>query len=81
MAASGLASSPLWLKMAEQVNQQLTEGERFGRLAWVPKSLRLPREYSRLYPNENLLRKQSVLFALAFGRLFLSAWCLGFFRQ
>jgi len=69
----------------EQVNQQLPEGKRFGHLAWsVPKSLRLLRDYSRLYPDENLLnllRKQSVLFGLAFGCLFLSAWCLGFFRQ
>lgn len=82
MSASGLAGSLLWFKMLDQVNERLPAAEQIGYLAWwFPKSLRLVREYSRLYPNGKLLKKQWTLFALAFGCLFVSAWCFGFFRQ
>jgi hypothetical protein len=82
MSAFGLTSSVLWFKMLDQVNQRLPVAERIGLLGWwFPKSLRIVREYSRLYPNGSLLKKQWVLLALAFWCLFVSAWCFGFFRQ
>jgi hypothetical protein len=52
-------------------------GGRIGLLGWwFPKSLRIVREYSRLYPNGSLLKKQWMLLALAFWCLFVSAWGL-----
>jgi hypothetical protein len=79
-AASGLVGTVLWFEMVDKVNQQLPASEQFGHLVWwFPTSHRVVREYKKLYPNGDLLRKRWILSALALACLFLCAWCFGFF--
>ena len=67
------------IAIVEAVNAKLPPAEKFGELGWYPmKSLRLHREYRRLYPGGALLRREG---RLAYGALFslvVTATLLGF---
>jgi len=75
----GLAACITQLAIVEAVNAKLPPAEQFGELGWYPmKSLRLHREYRRLYPSGRLLRREGIL---AYGALFclvVTATLLGF---
>ena len=77
--AFGLASTINQLAIVDAVNAQLPSREQFDPFWWGPhKTLKLQREYSRLYPDGRLLRRQSVMIAAMFVCLLLAALFLGF---
>jgi len=56
------------------VNEKLPNDEQFQHLGWyLTKTARLRREYQRLYPTGNLLRRQRILWWLALVCLVLAA--------
>ena len=58
----GLASTINQFAIVDAVNAKLPGGDQFDVIGWWPhKTLRLHREYRRLYPNGGLLRRQGVL--------------------
>ena len=62
----GLSASITQFAMIDAVNERLPESEQFNHLGWhLTKTARLRREYRRLYPTGNLLRRQRILWALA----------------
>lgn len=66
--------------MVDEVNEKLPKENQFDLLGWyLPKTLRLHREYKRLYPTGQLSRKYRTLGALMFISMLISAGCLGFF--
>ena len=67
-------------EMMDKVNEKLPKEEQFAALWWyASKSLRLRREYKRLYPDGRLLLKVRILTVLAIACLFVCAWGFGFF--
>ena len=69
-------------EMVDQVNARLPKSEQFEGLGWyTEKTLRLHREYRRLYPEGRLLFKLRVLTALMFACLLISAWAFGVFAK
>lgn len=62
----GLSASITQFAIVDAVNEKLPENEQFNHLGWyLTKTARLRREYRRLYPTGNLLRRQRILWALA----------------
>jgi hypothetical protein len=75
---SALANS----NMGDQVNGKLPKDAQFSPLGWyLSKTLRLHREYRRLFPDGQLLLQVRLLIALGFGSLMVGAWALGFFGR
>lgn len=78
----GLTSAILNFEMVDKVNEKLPAAEQFGHLGWyIDKSLRLKREYKRLYPNGPLLLRTRILMALMLASLVVAAWGFGFFTK
>ena len=75
----GVAGTINQFTLVEAVNAKLPPNEQFDAIgSWLPKSLRLHRQYRRLYPEGGLLTRQGVL---AYAMLFcivVVAWLLGF---
>jgi hypothetical protein len=66
--------------MTDKVNDKLPKENRLDPVGWyLPKTLRLRREYRRLYPEGNLLLKVRVLSSLMFASLLVCVWGFGFF--
>jgi hypothetical protein len=66
-------------EMVDQVNGRLPKDVQFSPLGWyLPKTLRLHREYRRLLPDGRLLLQIRLLIALMFGSLMGCAWALSF---
>ena len=60
-----LTSVVLNFRILDKVNQLLPEKEQFPLLWWtLPKTLRMHREYKRLYPDGSLVTKYWILTAL-----------------
>src|ERR1700733_6984062 len=69
-------------EMMDKVNDKLPKADQFDPLGWHPtKTLRLHREYRRLYPEGRLPRKLHVLTALLFSCWLISVWSFGFFEK
>lgn len=82
VSVCGLISVHVNFKMMDQVNGRLPEDAQFSPLGWyVSKTLRLHREYRRLFPGGPLLLRVRLLTALMFGSLIVCAWALGFFGR
>ena len=75
----GLAATITGFAMVDAVNAKLPEDERFQPLGWyLTKTLRLHREYRRLYPVGTLLRRQGLLGAAMLICLVLAMSLVGF---
>ena len=71
----GLMSTLTNWEMMDAVNAKLSKSEQFGAVWWyAPKTLRLHRDYRRLYPEGRLLSNVWWLFALMSAGLLISAW-------
>ena len=80
MAACGLLGAVANNEMVEEVNSRLPKDTQFSPMGWyLSKTLRLHREYKRLFPTGILLLKVRIAIAVAFGCLLGGAWALGFF--
>ncbi len=78
----GLLSTRISYKMADQVNGKLPKEAQFSLIGWyLPKNLRLYREYRGLFPNGHLLLQ--VLLRLGFNGWLRDNCCVGnrFFRK
>lgn len=65
VAGLGLSSSITQFAIVDAVNEKLPKGEQFQHLGWyLTKTAQLHREYRRLYPTGNLLRRQRILGAI-----------------
>ena len=61
----GLAAAINAFAIVDAVNAKLPTGDQFGQLGWyLTKTLRLHREYRRLYPDGDLVRRQGLLGAV-----------------
>ena len=70
----GLSASITQFAIVDAVNEKLPTSEQFQHLGWyLTKTSRLHREYRRLYPTGNLLRRQRILSALALVCLIVAA--------
>lgn len=75
----GLATAITHFAIIEGVNAKLPPTEQFGELGWGPiKSVRLHREYRRLYPDGTLLRRAAILAYVALLSLVIAGTLLGF---
>ncbi len=80
VSTCGLTAALLNYEMVDAVNAKLPKTEQFDALGWYwAKSQRLRREYSRLYPDGQLLIKVRGRIALMILLLIICAWSLGFF--
>jgi hypothetical protein len=78
-SAMGVASTVAHGAIVDAVNAQLPRPEQFKVFGWhLPKFLRLRREYLRLYPAGNLLRREGWLAAAMLGCMVGVAALLGF---
>lgn len=74
-----MAAAVTGFEIVDAVNAKLPESERFEPLGWYPaKTLRLHREYRRLYPLGRLLRRQGITAAIMLGCLVIVGGLLGF---
>lgn len=74
----GLAATLNNFAVVDAVNAKLPANEQFAQLGWYPtKTLRLHREYRRLYPRGRLLRNQGVVVGFMFLSILLAALFLG----
>lgn len=79
--ACGLFGTITNIEMVEEVNSRLPKDSQFSSMGWyLPKTLRLHREYKRLFPEGTLLVKVRIAIAIAFGCLLGGVWALGFFQ-
>ncbi len=79
-AACGLISTLANFLTVEKVNEKLPKEEHIGALGWyLSKTLRLHREYRRLYPDGHLVSMVRLLMALIIACLLICGWCFGFF--
>ena len=75
----GLAAAINQFAIVEAVNAKLPTDDQFGQLGWyLTKTLRLHREYRRLYPDGDLLRRQGLLGAVMLVCTVLAMWFIGF---
>lgn len=76
----GLLSALVSIEMVEQVSAKLPKEDQFFPMGWyAPKTLRLFREYRRLFPGKNLHLKIMSLAIIALACLLCVAWAIGFF--
>lgn len=79
---AGILSTLLTAKMVEQVNSRTQKEMQFSPSGWyLTKTLKLYREYGRLFPSGGLLLTLHILKALMFGSLVLCAWAIGLLRK
>src|SRR5712672_438406 len=75
----GMAATITAFAIIDAVNAKLPTNEQFDRLGWwLPKTLRLHREYRRLYPDGALVRQEGVLGAIMLICVVLAATLIGF---
>jgi len=75
----GLAATINQIAIVDAVNAKLSPDDQFNPFWWYPpKTLRLHREYRRLYPHGGLLRREGVLVAAMLFCIVVVAWLLGF---
>jgi hypothetical protein len=68
------------IELVEQANARLPKQEQFFPLGWyAPKTLRLFREYRRLFPDGNLHLQIWSLAVFAFALWLCVVWAIGFF--
>ena len=80
-AASGVFGMVANIEMVEEVNSRLPKESQFSPTGWyLSKTLRLHREYKRLFPKGTLLPKVRIAIVIAFGCLVGGMWALGFFQ-
>lgn len=79
-SACGLLSTLANFLMVEKVNEKLPKEEQIEALGWYfSKTLRLHREYRRLYPDGHLVSMARLLMALMIVCLLVCGWGFGFF--
>jgi hypothetical protein len=79
VSACGLISTLANFLMVEKVNEKLPKEEQIGALGWYfSKTLRLHREYRRLYPDGHLVSMVRLLIALMIVCLLICGWGFGF---
>lgn len=79
VSVCGLISTLANLEMVDKVNEQLPKTGQFEQFGWhAEKTLRLHREYKRLYPSGHLSRKVHVFGGLMFASLLTCVWSLSF---
>jgi hypothetical protein len=79
VSACGLISTLANFLMVEKVNEKLPKEEQIGAQGWYfSKTLRLHREYRRLYPDGHLVSMVRLLMALIIVCLLICGWALGF---
>jgi 4-hydroxybenzoate polyprenyltransferase len=77
--ASGIAMNAAYWAMVDKVNAKLPKDQQFSHPGWwFGKYQRLHREYRRLFPSGDLLRKAGIYSLLAFLCLSLATALLGF---
>jgi len=82
VSACGFISTLVYSKMVDQVNGRLPKDAQFSPLGRYPsKTLRLHREYRRLFPDGGLLLQVRFVIAVGFGSLIVCAWALCFFGK
>ena len=75
----GLLSTIINYKMVDQVNGKQPKDAQFSLIGWyLPKNLRLYREYRRLFPNGHLLFQFLLFLGLTVGCVIIGAWSIGF---
>lgn len=75
----GMAAAITTFAIVDAVNAKLPTNEQFDHFGWwLPKTLRLHREYRRLYPNGSLVRREGVLAAIMLICVVLAATLIGF---
>lgn len=80
MSLSCVISLLVGLRMVDEVNAMLPRELQFGLMVWyMTKTLRLHREYKRLFPSGGLLLKYRLATGAAFVCLLVCAWAMGFF--
>jgi 4-hydroxybenzoate polyprenyltransferase len=74
----GLAATINHMAIVEAVNSKLPTAEQFGELGWGPlKSLKLSKEYRRLYPDGKLLRREGILAAASLFSIVVAGGLFG----
>ena len=77
----GLIASLIHQKIVILVNEGLPKESQFGPMWWYfPKTLRLSREYRRLFPNGKLLWMQRAFGFAMFVCWLCLIWAIGFFH-
>jgi hypothetical protein len=77
MAICGLISTVITSEMVDQVNAKLPLERQFSSLGWyVSKTVRLFREYKRLFPNGKLHVRFFASVAVAFSCLICLMWVI-----
>ena len=72
----GLGAAVNAFAIVDAVNAKLPTSDQFGQLGWyLTKTLRLHREYRRLYPDGDLVRRQGLL---GVGMLICTVLAMGF---
>jgi len=80
-AGSGMVASMIHGQIVDKVNSALPPESRFSPNWWyISKSMRLSREYRRLFPNGRLLIAERAAAAGMFACVVLCAWAIGFFQ-
>jgi len=75
----GIAGTINQFAIVDAVNAKLPLADQFDALGWWPgKTLRLHKQYRRLYPNGNLLRRQRILTAAMLFCILVTASLVGF---
>ena len=75
----GLAASINYIAIVTAVNAKLPTADQFGELGWGPiKTLRLHREYRRLYPDGRLVMRGGILSLAMLLSLVVAATLFGF---
>jgi hypothetical protein len=79
VAALGIIAVINQFAIVDAVNAKLSASDQFNQFGWYPsKTLRLHREYRRLYPSGGLLRRQGILSALMLFCTVVALAVLGF---
>jgi hypothetical protein len=82
VSIGGLVSTFWGFEIVDRVNEKLPKEERFESLGWyTEKTLRLYREYKRLYPDGRLVLKVYVIFAFMIMCLLICAWGFRIFAR
>ena len=78
VGALGTASAITGFKIVDAVNAKLPKQEQFEPLGWyLTKTIRLHREYRRLYPTGRLLWRQGIFASFMLGGIVLAGVLMG----
>lgn len=80
VAILGLLSSVTSLEMTTKVNAFLPADQQFSEMGWyLPKTIRLHREYRRLFPEGKLVMRTRAMGVLMLICLLTAGWSMGLF--